>query len=91
VARALLSHWEHNAMHASSLRGSTLVELAITILVLGPLFALSIPAFQSVSSSDQLKGATENVAAQRRLAREKAIAAGVQISAGTGALVVFIR
>ena len=58
------------------MRGFTLVEMAVTILVLGLLFAFSIPAYQSVSSTYQLKGATENMAGQFRLAREKAIATG---------------
>jgi prepilin-type N-terminal cleavage/methylation domain-containing protein len=57
-------------------RGFTLVELAAAMLVLGLLFAFSVPAFQSVSASYQLKGATQNIAAQLRLAREKAIATG---------------
>jgi type IV fimbrial biogenesis protein FimT len=57
-------------------RGFTLVELAVTVLVLGLLLAFSIPAFNSVSASYQLKGATQNIAAQLRLAREKAIATG---------------
>lgn len=64
-------------MNASYTRGFTQVELAVTILMLGPVFAFSIPAFQSVSSSYQLKGATGNITAQRRLAREKAIATGM--------------
>jgi type II secretory pathway pseudopilin PulG len=53
-----------------------MVELAITILVMGMLFAFAIPAFNNISQSYQLKGATENIAAQLRLAREKAIATG---------------
>ncbi|MEK7329511.1 MAG: prepilin-type N-terminal cleavage/methylation domain-containing protein [Candidatus Eisenbacteria bacterium] len=64
-------------MNRPSTRGFTLVEMAVTILVLGLLFAFSIPAYQNVSASYQLKGATENVAAQLRLAREKAIATGM--------------
>lgn len=64
-------------MNHSSTRGFTLVEMAVTILVLGLIFAFSIPAFRSVSASQQLKGATENIAAQLRLAREKAIATGI--------------
>lgn len=64
-------------MNPSSTRGFTLVELAITILVLGLLFAFTIPAYQNVSASYQLKGATETVAAQLRLAREKAISTGM--------------
>ena len=58
------------------MRGFTMVEMAVTILVLGLLFAFSIPAYQNISSTYQLKGATENVAAQLRMAREKAIATG---------------
>jgi prepilin-type N-terminal cleavage/methylation domain-containing protein len=59
------------------MRGFTLVEMAVTILVLGLLLGFSIPAFNSISASYQLKGATENIAAQLRLAREKAIATGM--------------
>ena len=58
-------------------RGFTLVELAVTLVVIGLLLAFSIPAFQSVSDSYQLKGATMNIASQLRMAREKAIATGV--------------
>ncbi|MBI1796578.1 MAG: prepilin-type N-terminal cleavage/methylation domain-containing protein [Candidatus Eisenbacteria bacterium] len=56
--------------------GFTLVELAITLVVMGLLFAFAIPAFQNISASYQLKGATQNIAAQLRMAREKAIATG---------------
>ena len=59
-------------------RGFSLIELAITVLVLGLLFAFSIPNFQSLSSTYQLHGAAENIAGQLRLAREKAIATGVE-------------
>jgi prepilin-type N-terminal cleavage/methylation domain-containing protein len=54
--------------------GFTLVELAITILVLGLLLGFSVPAFNSITSTYKLKGASENLATQLRLAREKAIA-----------------
>jgi prepilin-type N-terminal cleavage/methylation domain-containing protein len=64
-------------MSPSRTPGFTLVEMAVTILVLGLLFAFSVPAFQSVSASYQLKGATENVAAQLRMSREKAMATGM--------------
>jgi len=64
-------------MNPPSTRGFTLVELAVTILVLGLMFAFSIPAYRGVSASYQLKGATENIAAQLRMAREKAIATGM--------------
>lgn len=65
-------------MNARTERGFSLVELAVTILVLGILFTFSVPAFQSISASHQLRGASENIAAQLRLAREKAIATGVE-------------
>ena len=65
-------------MSRSSMRGFSLVEMAITILILGMLFAFSIPAYQSISSSYKLKGATENLAAQLRVSREKAIATGME-------------
>jgi prepilin-type N-terminal cleavage/methylation domain-containing protein len=58
-------------------RGFTLVELMVTLVIVGVLFAFSIPAFESVNASYQLKGATMNIAAQLRMAREKAIASGV--------------
>ncbi len=57
--------------------GFTLVELAITMIVLGLIFAFSIPAYRNFSQSQQLHGATENIAAQLRLARQKAISTGI--------------
>jgi len=56
--------------------GFSLIELIITVGVLGLLFAFSVPGLRSISASFQLHGATENVAAQLRLARERAIATG---------------
>lgn len=53
-----------------------MVEMAVTILVLGLLFAVGMPAIQSMSSSYQIKADTENVAAQLRMMREKAISTG---------------
>jgi prepilin-type N-terminal cleavage/methylation domain-containing protein len=63
-------------MNRFDTRGFTLIELAITVLVLGLVFTFSIPAYHSISASYQLHGATENIAAQLRLAREKAISTG---------------
>ena len=63
-------------MDRSYPRGFTLVEVAVTILLLGLVLAFSIPTFRSLSNSYQLKGATENVAGQLRLGRERAIATG---------------
>jgi prepilin-type N-terminal cleavage/methylation domain-containing protein len=77
VAHALLSRWGHYSMSRSRTSGFTLVEMAITILVMGLLIGFSVPAFLGVSQTYQLKGATENIAAQLRLAREKAMSTGV--------------
>jgi prepilin-type N-terminal cleavage/methylation domain-containing protein len=63
-------------MTRPSSSGFSLVELAITILILGLVFAFSMPAFSGLSASYQLKGATEDIGAQMRLARETAIATG---------------
>jgi hypothetical protein len=51
--------------------------MAIVILVMGLVFAFSVPTYQKISNTYQLKGATENIAAELRLAREKAIATGM--------------
>ncbi len=58
-------------------RGFTLIELAITILVMGIVLGFSLPAFNRISASYQLRGAAEDMAGQLRLAREKSIATGV--------------
>jgi prepilin-type N-terminal cleavage/methylation domain-containing protein len=57
--------------------GFSLVELAIGLIIITIILAMSIPAVQSMSNTYRLKGATENIAAQLRLAREKAIGVGV--------------
>ena len=58
-------------------QGFTLIELLIVVTVLGIVAAFSVPAFVRLSGSQRLKGATENVAGQLRLAREKAVATGI--------------
>jgi len=57
-------------------RGFSLVELAITILVMGLILAFTVPALQGLNASQQLKGTSENISGQFRLAREGAIATG---------------
>ena len=57
-------------------RGFTLVEMAVVILLLGIIAAFSVPAYMKLNRSLQLKGATQNVAGQLQLARQKAMATG---------------
>lgn len=64
-------------MASSRDRGFSLIELTIVGLVLGLIIGFGLPGFLRFSSTLQLQGASENVAGQLRLAREKAIATGV--------------
>jgi prepilin-type N-terminal cleavage/methylation domain-containing protein len=59
-------------------RGFTLIELMITLIVLGITLAFSVPNFSSYLASQNLFGSASNIAAQMRLSREKAIATGQQ-------------
>ena len=59
-------------------RGYSLLELAIVIVVMGIGLAISVPAYRNYRESNSLKAATENIAGQLRLAREKAISTGSQ-------------
>jgi prepilin-type N-terminal cleavage/methylation domain-containing protein len=59
-----------------STRGFSLVEMLIAVLVLGMVIAFSVPAFQSFNNTNRLHGATENLAANMRVLREKAMATG---------------
>jgi type II secretory pathway pseudopilin PulG len=58
-------------------RGLSLVEMTLVLMVLGLIVGFSVPPFQRFSSTFKLQSAAENIAAQLRLAREKAIATGV--------------
>ena len=57
-------------------RGFTLIELMITLIVLGLLLAFSVPNFGAYAASQNLVGSASNIASQLRLARQKAIATG---------------
>ena len=57
-------------------QGFTLIESAVVLLLLGILFAMSVPAFQSYRRSQLLQAGSEQVLGQLRLARQKAI--GIQ-------------
>lgn len=64
-------------MRRRSSRGFSLIELMITLVVLGLVLAISIPAFRGLSATHQLKSSVQNIAGQLRLAREKAIGTNV--------------
>jgi prepilin-type N-terminal cleavage/methylation domain-containing protein len=66
-------------VHTSDTRGFTLIELAIVLTVMGLLLAFAVPGVSRLSQSHQLQGAAENIAAQVRVAREKAIATNSDI------------
>lgn len=58
------------------MRGFTLVELAITILIIGLIIGMGIPAIGRMSQSQQLVANTENIAGQLRMLRQRAISSG---------------
>jgi prepilin-type N-terminal cleavage/methylation domain-containing protein len=64
-------------MERLGMRGFSLIELAMVVMLLGIVLAMSVPAYNGFRKSHELKGATLNIAAQIRLAREKAISTGV--------------
>ena len=64
-------------MRRTNESGYTLIELAVVAMVLGIILALSVPGYINFTNSHKLQGATANIASQLRLAREKAIATGV--------------
>ena len=59
--------------------GFTLLELMITVAVLGVLAALALPSFQSVLEGRRLVGAAENLFADLQFARSESIKRNVVI------------
>jgi prepilin-type N-terminal cleavage/methylation domain-containing protein len=57
-------------------KGFSMVELAIVMLVMGMLIAFAVPAVTGYRSSHMVRIASENIAGQLRLAREKAVSTG---------------
>lgn len=60
-----------------SAHGFSLVELAFVCAIFGIIMAASVPAYNSFKATHELKGTVQNIAAELRLAREKAISTGV--------------
>jgi type IV fimbrial biogenesis protein FimT len=53
--------------------GHTLLELAVTLAVIGILSVLAIPSFASLNSRVQIRCATEEIASELRFARQLAM------------------
>ena len=54
--------------------GFSLIELMFVVIILGTMIAMSIPSMRGFRQSYDLRSATENIAAQLTLARQKAMA-----------------
>lgn len=61
---------------ASNDRGFTLVEMAITVLVLGLAMAIAVGGFHSLNADQSLKGTAQSVVGQMTLARARAMSTG---------------
>jgi len=57
-------------------RGFSLVELAVVVTIMGIMFAIGVPSYLTYRRSQELKGASSNIASQVRLARATAIMTG---------------
>jgi prepilin-type N-terminal cleavage/methylation domain-containing protein len=63
-------------MNPLTSRGFSLIELAVVLVIVGLVLGFSIPMYQHFNTTHQLTSATENMAAQVKLMREKAIGTG---------------
>jgi hypothetical protein len=52
--------------------------MVVIILIMGIVLAFGVPTLRGLGETNRLRGATENMAAQIRLARERAIGTGVE-------------
>lgn len=68
--------WLHKAPRARNGEGFTLLELLITITIVGILVALAVPSFKDTFERRRVKTVAETVASDLRLARSEAIVRG---------------
>jgi prepilin-type N-terminal cleavage/methylation domain-containing protein len=59
------------------MRGFTLVELAIVLVIFGLMMAFAVPAVQRMGQTHSLKGARDDIMAQISMARARAMSSGV--------------
>jgi prepilin-type N-terminal cleavage/methylation domain-containing protein len=64
-------------MQTKSEQGFTLIELATVLIIIGIVIGFSVPNFVQYGRTHRLHGAAENMAAQFRLARQKALSTGI--------------
>jgi prepilin-type N-terminal cleavage/methylation domain-containing protein len=74
LGRQLQPHWHRRSLRAQSEAGFSLVEIICATLAFGILSAIAIPAIGSMAQGDSADNATNQIAADLRLMRTKAMA-----------------
>lgn len=77
---AALQH-QHVRPRPAGLRGFTLVELMVTVAVLGILAVVAVPAMTGMINNSRLRGQAEEVTAALQLARSEAVRRNQRITA----------